>query len=443
MSEISEQLKKAFQLRKDKRPGEAIAIYQPLWPQHAATFGEWDGWSYGQCLKELKRYSEALEICRQLYPRFKTAEMILQLYAWCIYYTELAGVKQPADKAAYLKVLNAIVQLSAPGNAYSPAVKSVFKLVKYLAESNQNEWELVGEWLQKLDKNKLSRDTYRIEVPGKNSMELASELEEWYSWQSKYLLQTRQWEKAVDLCNEALTVLKKWHYSNDIWFARRKAAAQTQLGQKALALATLKPLISRRREWFMLADLAELTEDTNEALQLYAEAALAYGDMPKKIRVYFKMAALFLLLQDKEMATAHALLVLVLRTENGWPVPPELDNMLSALGEMPVPLPSSLVIQRQLKSAWQKLKASDVAAEQKTLPVRLFGKVDSILVNGKAGFIKCEVAPDKIYFLFRNYKGDLAEIKAGLMVSYEVVKDFDKKKNRDSEMAVRIRKVYK
>ena len=50
MSQITEQLKQAFQLRKDKKPGEAIAIYQVLWPQQAVLFSNWDGWSYGQCL---------------------------------------------------------------------------------------------------------------------------------------------------------------------------------------------------------------------------------------------------------------------------------------------------------------------------------------------------------------------------------------------------------
>lgn len=441
MSEISEQLKQAFQLRKDKKPAEAIGIYHAMWPQHATAFGEWDGWSYGQCLKELKRYPEALDICRQLYPRFKTAEMILQLYAWCIYYTQLAGDKQPADKAAFIKILNAITQLSAPGKAFSPAVKSIFKLVKFLTEGNQNDWHQVGEWLQKLDKEKLSKDTYSIDVPGKKRMELASELEEWYSWQSKYLLQTRQWEKTVDICNEALAVLNKWHYSNDIWFARRKAAALTQLGHKALALETLQPLIKRKREWFMLADLAELTDDKSKALKLYAEAALACGDMPKKIRVYFSMAILFNLIGDKDLAKAHAMLVHALRIENGWPVPAELNKMLLELGELPKPLPNSFSMLRQLKPKWQNMMDITFEGEQKIQPVRLVGKIDCLLTNGQAGFIKGDLVFGKIYFLFRNYKGAAVEIIPGMKVSYEVVKDFDKKKNRDSEMAVRIKKI--
>ena len=440
MNDYATQLKLAFQLRKDKKTSEALVIYEGIWQHSPQVFGEWDGWSFGQSLKEQRKYADALEICRQLYPRFKASEMIAGQYAWCIYYTQLAGDKQPTNKADFIKVLNAIVLLSPPEKPFSPSVKSIFKLVKFLAAGQQVDWIEIGNWLLKLDKQMLSTTTYLVDVPGRRSVELASELEEWYSWQSKWLLQTKQWQKCVDLCTEALTTLKKWHYSNDSWFARRKAACYTQLGQKTEALEILQKLVNRKRDWFILADLAALTTEVDKALALYAEAALAYGEPDKKIGLFLKMNALFATKNDMEMAQDHALLIRALRIHNKWPIPLEIDQLIKANGEMPDPAPTAVMLLKKLKPNWQKL-ISD--GEVKTTAVnaeRLSGKIDYLIGAGEAGFIKPEVGTSQIYFLFRNYKGNRADIKPGLQVTYEANKSFDNKKNRVSEIAVRIKK---
>ena len=439
MNEIAPQLKIAFQLRKDKKTDEALAIYEVTWPLHKEEFGEWDGWSYGHCLQVKRRYSDALEICRQLYPIYPKAEMITQLYAWNIYYTQLAGDKQPAGKEVFVKALNAIVLLSPPGNAFSPAVKSIFKLIKFLSESLQPNWEEIGRWLMKLEKEKLSRETYIVDVPGRGKKELASELEEWYSWQSKLLLQTKQWQKCIDLCSAALSDLNKWHYSNDVWFARRKVAALTQLGQRQQALELLKPLIKRKREWFMLGDLAELTENYKEALQLYAEAALAYGEPNKKMRIFFKMAELYAANGERDSAQEHALLVLALRNENSWAVPAELEQLIQQQGGMPDKILGAGAMFQKLKLRWRKLVENTNEATSKIPAQRVNGKIDCFIGSGAAGFIKPANGENNIYFLFKNYQGNKEEIKIGLMVSYEVNKDFDKKKNKESKIAVRIK----
>ncbi len=441
MNEISRQLNIAFKLRKDLKTDEALALYEAIWPNHTEAFSEWDGWSYGHCLQTKRRYKDALELCRTLYPKYPNSEIIAQLYAWNIYYTELAGDKQPANKEIFIKALSAIVRLSPPIKQFSPTVKSIFKLVKFLAEAMQPDWNEIDNWLSKLDKDKLSRDTYTIDVPGKGKKELASELEEWYSWQSKLLLQTKQWQKCIDLCTTALNDINKWHYSNDIWFARRKVAALTQLGHKQQALEILQPLIKRKREWFMLADLAELTVDNEKALQLYIEAALAFGDAAKKIRIFYKMAHLYAAMGQKEASFAHALLVLALRQENRWPVPAELELLIKEQGALPEKMATSFVILQKLKLEWRKLSAGTGEIVGSKQPLRFNGNIERFIVGGSAGFIKPATGSNNIYFLFKNYQGNKEDIKIGLLVSYEVNKDFDKKKNRESEIAVRIKRI--
>ena len=443
MKTIAEQLAEASQLRKGKKIDEALTLYESLWQQNSAAFSEWDGWSYGYCLQKKQKYTEELDLCRFLFQRYQQFEMIQQLYAWSVYYTQLAGENQPTNKDLFIKAVNAIVKLSPPGNAYSPAVKSIFKLVKFLSTGNPNNWDEIATYLGKLDKNKLSKETYFMDAPGRKGKELGSELEEWYSWQSKLLLQTKQWQKGLDLCNEALEKLDKWHYSNEIWFARRKAACLAELGQKSQAREIVNQLIKRKRDWFILADLAQLTENSDESIKLYAEAALAYGDLPLKIRLFYKMAELLAAGGDKKMAHTHALLVVALRVENKWAIPSELQQMLSDYGEVLVKIPSSILVATGLKPYWQTLAAKD---ENKTdgMPIeRCIGKIYNLINDGMAGFIKPEIGINNIYFTFRNFEGNKEELVPGFSVSYEVNKSFDTKKNRDSNVAMRIRKNYK
>ena len=189
----------------------------------------------------------------------------------------------------------------------------------------------------------------------------------------------------------------------------------------------------------MLADLAELTPDPGKALQLYAEAALAYGEPAKKMRVFNNMAVLHASLGDNAAALNNALILLALRRENKWPIPAELEQMLQAPGCIPDDLPAAAVLFKKMKPALQELlKHKEINTDKKPI-TRLNGTIDHFISAGDAGFIKPGKGTNKIYFLFKNFQGNRADIKPGLPVSYEANISFDKKKNRNSEIAVRIR----
>ena len=53
--------------------------------------------------------------------------------------------------------------------------------------------------------------------------------ENWFAYKTKALLKLGEWQECFDTSKNALEVLDNFHYSNDIWFARRIALAKKNL----------------------------------------------------------------------------------------------------------------------------------------------------------------------------------------------------------------------
>ncbi|MBK8154691.1 MAG: tetratricopeptide repeat protein [Saprospiraceae bacterium] len=94
--------KQASDFRKAKNYEQALPLYKQLWEEYREDCNEWEGWSYAFCLKHLKDYQKALEVCREVYPLNKEFENIKGVYAWCIYYTEIA-LKVINDEPKFFK----------------------------------------------------------------------------------------------------------------------------------------------------------------------------------------------------------------------------------------------------------------------------------------------------------------------------------------------------
>ncbi|TAD93189.1 MAG: hypothetical protein EAY75_01300 [Bacteroidetes bacterium] len=431
-------LAQAFELRKNKNMAQALDLYNTLWQQEPLAFGEWDLWSYGQCLRHTRAYQQALAVSRAAYTRFAQSTLLNQQYAWCIYYTQIATTPAGAGSshtATLEKAVNAILQLSPPHTPYSPAVRSIFKTIKHLSTLPHAPWLQMEGWLNRLDVTQLTQDTYAVALPGKNKQtELASDVEEWYSWKSKCLLQQGQWEACLQLCAEAAANIKKWHYSNDVWFGRRQAACLVQLNRRAEAATLLTQLLRRKKEWFMLADLAEITADPVAALGLYAQAALAYGDPPKKLRLYASMMALLQQQNKAAEALLHAQLMVALRLQNQWPVAPELMAQAANGGAVP----SVAALLQQLNPLWSTWQAG---ANGTKAAARQLGTVANLLPNGHAGFIKPEAGGANLYFLIKQYRGAAQSLRVGLKISYEIAEGYDNKKQQATQQAVNLRAI--
>src|SRR5690554_466351 len=316
----------ATEFRRKKQYKAALAIYQPLWEEDPKQFNEWDGWSYAYSLKERQLFNEALEVCRQLYPRFKQSEFIANLYAQCIYYTQFRTQKVPPI-SVQKKAVNGMIKLSPPHREYSLSGVAIFKLCKNLMNEKPVAWQEIESWLNQMDPDLLSRETFRSKLPNGKTIEYASQQEEWYSMMIRVKAGLQQPEELIELLDEAERKNIKWHYQNDVWMNRKRAFAYHQLGQSEKAEQLLRQVLQKKKEWFLYADLGEVISDPNEKLKIFSRAAVARGKLFMKINLFNKLCDLLANEEDeKDVYRQHLLIQARIRLENGWNMPPELEK---------------------------------------------------------------------------------------------------------------------
>lgn len=423
-------LQQATEFRRKKQYKAALSIYQPLWEENSLQFNEWDGWSYAYSLKEMELYGEALEVCRKLYPRFKHSEFICNLYAQCIYYTQI-GVSQPPSLSTQRKAVKGMIRLSPPHREYSLSGVAIFKLCKNLMNEKPVQWQEIESWLNLMDPDLLSNETFRSRLPNGKTIEYASQQEEWYSMMIRVKAGLEEPKQLIELLDEAERKNIKWHYQNDIWMKRKRAFAYHQLGQSEKAEKLLGQVLQRKKEWFLYADLGEVLVDRKEKLKMFSKAAIKRGKLSMKINLFKRISDL---LQEeeseKENYKKHLLLRARIRLENGWNIPNDLEKQLVKEEVDIGSVNNATEVYNQLYPYWEKLVEAGEDRQQ--------GKVHYLHNNGKSGMIT-GANQNEYFFGMREIEGDKNKVEPGVKVSFKVTPGFDRKKNRASEMATNIK----
>lgn len=423
-------MQQASEFRRKKQYKAAISIYQPLWEENPMQFNEWAGWGYAFSLKGMGLFNEALEVCRKLYPRFKHSEFISNLYAQCIYYTQIK-VKQVRPLSVQRKAVKGMIRLSPPHREYSLSGVAIFKLCKNLMVAKPVPWQEIESWLNQMDPDLLSQDTFRSKMPNGKTIEYASQQEEWYSAMIRVKAGLEQPGPLIELLDEAKKKNISWHYQNDIWMKRKRAFAYQQLGQSEKAEKILREILRQKKDWFLFSDLGDILSDKGEKFKAYCQAALERGKLEMKINL-FKNISELLAQTEKEPYRQHLLLRARIRMENGWPLSPAFEKKLEEEKVDLGSVNSAAEVVKKLSPFWRKHSGQEERMRK--------GEIDFLHKNGKSGMIKGD---DGQAYFFGMSQINTRKIKAepGLKVKFEVADGFDKKKNKPSKMAVNIKAI--
>ena len=424
----------ANKLRKEGKYEQALALYKECWEAFKDECNEWESWGYAYCLQKLKRYTEALELCRESYKKNSNFLPNKNLYAWSIYYTEIKKEKI-VDKSLLEKAANGILTLSTQEDKYSPYVATVFKVLNSYKEPFSAT--KIIEWCGKLNPEILNEETFSFENEKGKEMELASKREDYYSLLTQALYETGKYAECVELCNKGLNQITKFHYSNDIWFKRKIALCYQKLGDHELSLSILLDVLKRKKEWFVEKEIAEVylsMGDVPKATQYAVDAALSPGDFDKKVNLFNLIGEILISLSKKAEALDHFILIYAIKKEFEQRITSTLENRIKELGGDTTTLPQSRQQFNKCKNTWSLLKFGD----QKELK----GKIDKMLPNGKSGFVKSETDGQTYFFGIHQFKGKKELIKPGQEVKYFLEDSFDKTKNKPSKIAINIIPIF-
>jgi len=313
-------------------------------------------------------------------------------------------------------------------------------LLKKFKDKPSVNWAVVNKFCDLVSFDNLDTDCKTIEVERKGEkkpMELASDKENWFAFKTKALFETQQYQECFELSKKALETFEKFHYSNEIWFARRIALSKKHLGNSEEALNELLQVLRRKKEWFIQNEVAEIYKengDFDKAFKYAIEAINNFGDLEYKVGLLVLIANILEQKQEKELSFKHYMLSKLLRQQEEWKVPQTLDYALQNLGFAQIPLEQLPNLKRELKNYWNTFKQEQTKTFNKsktTTNENIEGEIVRILHDnerGKVGFIKSN-GKEHYFSVNPNYHS-ISDISVGTKVLFEILPPKDDKKEQ-------------
>lgn len=428
--------KQADDLRKQGKFNEACEMYARTFQEESENCDRWTAWGYAYCLRKSGAKKEAQLLCREALQTWPDFQILRNLYAWTLFDDfsddKSSETKQPANDREFIAKAELVLENSSLKDEKSPYVPTVFRVLKSLKSKVPYNANLILEWLDKLDYDKLDETCRSFNNDKGRSFNIASRKEEYLSIKTKALLRIGDFLQCRELSEKALRELKSFNYSNDIWFKSRIAYCYHQEDNLEVSLQLYQEILQKKPEWFIHKEVAAVFLEINQlekALKHCVSGCLSFGDAPKKVGLFLLLADILDKSGNSELAAQHVRLVYAIRKSNGWKIDAHLMSLQQKYGISDAEDLSVNSLLKILRREWETLRFSENSKKH--------GRVKSILPTGNAGFIQQDNG-GTFFFRVNDFKGSRSLLEAGLEVSFYLEDGFDRKKNKATKVAVNI-----
>ncbi|HQK36972.1 MAG TPA: tetratricopeptide repeat protein [Bacteroidales bacterium] len=340
--EFADLRKKASDLRKQGAWEEALACYEELTFRFADDCTEWEYWGQAYCLFKLGKYREAETFCRSYLEKEEMFQPLGNVLAWALYCQYLRNEQE--EEAVVTGIAEEITTLCRQEDQYSPYVTTVFRVLELLGKKFPYPADQILYWTGKLNPGQLDDTPAKINRPEGKEMELASRREQYYMVVTRALYESARYEECAERCDEVLSGGLQLHYDNVVWFRRRKALCLYYMGRTEEAIALMREVFARKKNWFVRFELGEMlmrNGEKEEGISLLASAAIEKGDQEKKLKLYASLANWYENNGMPETAIRHYALIWLFRDEMGWKEDDEVRSRLDKAGvdlrDLPAP----------------------------------------------------------------------------------------------------------
>ncbi len=451
--------------RKEKKYSEALAFFK----ENKASFSKEDIAGNEYIISDIissLRYTNQFDAALQFLKMYNVnvtieqKEIVLSAYGWLLWskyknengdviYAENESVffddeeEESQETSNYDKselvtsIENLIPILAQFDNAFSRTLISNLFLIVLKSEKSKPtpNWKLINEFCNNVNNKILSKDCSIIKVERKGQlkdMELASDFENWYAYKTKALMALGEWQECFDTSKEGLESIDKFHYSNDIWFSRRIALAKKNLGNTEDAIKELETILSKKREWFIQKELAELyfeKGNSNHAFTMAINAINNHGPLEFKVDLLFLLGEIFKKQSNSDLAFKHFSLAKLIRQEEEWAIPQKLSDRLGTFSNPEIL--DIVKLKNELKKYWNGLSADKDKKSGHKVETHLEGVIGKILHDnerGKDGFIIYD--KNEYYFSATTTFHLTPKIIVGCKVTFQIIPTPDGKKER-------------
>lgn len=328
--------------------------------------------------------------------------------------------------------------------AYS-VVSNLFTSVLKAEKKKPNaNWKLVNEICDLISPDYLHTDCRTIDVERKGqvkAMELASDKENWFAYKSKALMKLGMFQECYEISKQALELFEVFHYSNDIWFARRIALSKKNMGNSSDAINELLQVLRRKKEWFIQKELAVLYQESGDIDKAFNYAILAinnFGALEYKVDLLFLLGELLKTKNEDDLSFKHFSLSHLVRKKEEWSTPAKLQSALSQFAKPNIPFEDLSALKNELRNYWKRFNP------QQRIPVHsanshLSGRIEKILHNdekGADGFIKYD-GNKSIYFRVNKTEEIINKLNIGLEVMFKILPATEDKKAKAIQIKVK------
>lgn len=464
-----------LKLNKEKKFSDTLNYFK----QHKSSFTDQqiaeNGYVVSAVLTAL-RHTSNFEHAFKFIERYKitfsetTKEMVINAYGWVLYFKFKAeNLQQESwqgdaerfdddenqeDNANFTfskseiidRIEKTIPLLLRFDNEYAYSVVSgLFNLVIKAEKKKLNaNWKLISDICDLIPPEKLHTDCRTIEVERKGEkkpMELASDRENWFAFKSKALMKSGRFQECFEISKNALESFETFHYSNDVWFARRIALSKMNLGNVPDAITELEKVLRRKKEWFIQKELAVLYHENGNPAKAFSYAIQAitnFGDLEYKVDLLFLLGELLKARNENELAFKHFSLSRLIRIKEGWNIPQKLTSALSQFEIAVVQVEKFQELKNELKKYWATFNALPKNPKV-NINEKMTGKIDKILHNdekGADGFIRFD-GRKTIYFRVNATDAITQRLNPGLEVEFKILPATSDKKEKAVQLKIK------
>lgn len=314
-------------------------------------------------------------------------------------------------------------------NDYSKTLTSnLFSIVlKSEKKKPTPNWKLINDFCNNFNPENLSTECSTIQVERKGQlkdMELASDMENWFAYKTKSLLKIGEWQECFDTSKKALETIESFHYSNDVWFARRIALAKKNLGNTEETIDELQTILRKKKEWFIQKELSELyfeKEDFEKAFKYSIDAITNFGPIEFKVDLLYLLGRIHKNKSESELAFKHFSLSKLIREKEEWKVPQKLFDELNQFEQQTITVSEINKLKSDLNKYWNSFNPKQKNPSNSNPNIQN-GEVVKIMHDnerGKDGFLKCN-GTEYYFSLSANYHLT-PKISIGSKVGFKII----------------------
>ena len=265
---------KADLARRNRNWKEAVLLYENITKYENSSI--WDLFFYAMSLNKTDKFERSLQLCRNIYLQNKNFLPNKNLYAANIF---MMVIKYPENQTFNyaVKALNAIVKIAPVSDDYFSVDEYFYK---FFAELEKNKkFKLIIELCQNIDiqafenlprtkSDKKENVRFVFPQPKETCMTMCVK--------SNFFI--KNYQETVRLTSVLLSEFKRLSFGNDVWMRRYRAKAFAEMNDFNKAIEEYFRILNRKKDWFLLFELAEIIAKTDETEAVYYFLAKAVED---------------------------------------------------------------------------------------------------------------------------------------------------------------------